>query len=365
MPQPRDSITCLERIADIGANREESILLDKNERVAPFPADFFQEFLNSLNSTTLTQYPDQSELYRRLADLYNLDTDQLLLVPGSDAGLKYIFETFSKESDEIVHLHPTYEMVRVYIAMFGCLPKAVGFSSNLNISIDTLVNALSYETKLAIIANPNQPTGTLLTLVEIEMLAKRADETDTLLVIDEAYIEFALETSAIGLTRRFQNLCVLRTFSKAYGLAGLRIGFLATSPKIKKHLSKIKSLHDINSVAIAASLFLLDRHKIVDSYVSEVHDSKKKLASSCLKINVDFIPSHANFSFVRLPKSVDTQSVVRSLAHHGFRVRLLSGTGTSLDGTLRFTVGPWQIMKSFLSALDRSIEESRCRPVGI
>jgi len=212
MPQPRDSIACLERIADIGANREESILLDKNERVAPFPADFFQEFLNSLNSTTLTQYPDQSELYRRLADLYNLDTDQLLLVPGSDAGLKYIFETFSKESDEIVHLHPTYEMVRVYIAMFGCLPKAVGFSSDLNISIDTLVNALSYETKLAIIANPNQPTGTLLTLVEIEMLAKRADETDTLLVIDEAYIKFDLETSAIAQNRRSENLCVLRTF---------------------------------------------------------------------------------------------------------------------------------------------------------
>ncbi|MBU04442.1 MAG: hypothetical protein CL877_00390 [Dehalococcoidales bacterium] len=358
MSQPRDSILSLNRIHDIGAGRKETILLDKNERITPFPKEFFNDFLKSLTPEDFIKYPDQSELYRRLAEFYHLEFDQILLVPGSDAGLKYIFETYSKPKNHVVHLQPTYAMVPVYIDMFDCQPVVAQFHNDLSFSSETLGDQLSLDTTLAIVANPNQPTGTLLSIEQLERLAIKADQTNTLLVIDEAYHDFTDEPSAISLIPRFQNLCVLKTFSKAWGLAGLRLGFLAAPHNITQQLIKVKPLHDINSIAIAASLLLLDHYQIVDSYKYAIQDSMRKLSAACKKANLDFLPTHCNFAYVRIPHEVDSHELIATLGRQNFRVRLSNNTGTCLDGCLRFTVGPWEEMNSFFKALETSIEDS-------
>ena len=357
MLRAKPSVANLDRLRDIGADRHESTLLDKNERTTPFPDHFLHELFGSITPQELIKYPDQSSLYKKLSEFLGLDSENILLVSGSDSGIKIVFDTYAQPRDCVVSLFPSYAMEQVYIKMFDCQNIAIDFDYNLNLSLDSLLNAITPNVRIVLIANPNQPTGKSLTFHEIEQLVETTQQrSNAIIVIDEAYLEFSNGKSSLPLVKQYPNLCVLRTFSKAWGLASIRLGYIAADPSVVNQLQKVKTLLDINLFAIKAASLLIDNYHLVESHIEEVKLSKKFIGSSLSSHNIEYFLGDANFVHFRPPFSIDPDQFSTALGLYGFRVRSTNHTNTVLDGCIRITIGSQEQMLEFASSISELLK---------
>ncbi len=336
---------------DIGSDRHEPVLLDKNERTVPYSDEVFREIMELFEPSDLNKYPDQSDLYRKLSEFVELPEDNLLLVSGVDGGLKTLFETFVQPNDKVVILEPTYAMIQVYAQMFGARIVPVNYSRDLALDSQELERSCCSDTTMVVLPNPNQPTGTLLRKDRLEKLATNSVNNNFLLVIDEAYGEFSNHGSAVELVKEHNNVCVLRTFSKAWGLAGVRLGYIVGEVALIKEARKVKPLLDINIFAIKAASFLIDRYDLVQAYVADVCHGREYVVSRLEQAGFECISGHANFIHIRLPKCLIPEDIATRLSNEGFRVRVPRGTATVLDGCIRATVGPKSQMQGFVEQL--------------
>ena len=342
-----DRVDSLTRLDDIGSDRDSPILLDKNERTVPYPEIIYRELIQTLKPTELIKYPDQLVLYKKLSNFLGLEIEHLLLTNGADSGLKSCFETFVEPGDEIVCLTPTYAMIMVYAQMFGSKVRQVGYNVNLELDLDLLFDCITKRTKIVILPNPNQPTGTLIDSDTIHRLLSKTETLGVLLVLDEAYIEFSGADSALSLVSKHTNLCVLRTFSKAWGLAGVRLGYLAGPTTVISNLKKVKPLLDINVLALKAASFFIDRYYLIEDYTLEIQHSRQQVLSDLSSHGLKCIPSFANFIHICLPTDIDSSAIIEQLLDSGYRVRSVGGTASILDGCIRITIGPRKQMKDF------------------
>jgi len=353
----KPSVANLDRLRDIGADRHEATLLDKNERTTPFPIDFFNELIESITPQELIKYPDQSVLYNNLSKFLALESEYLLLVSGSDSGIKTVFDTYAQSQDCVVSLFPSYAMEQVYIKMFDCQSLAIHFDYNLNLSIDSILDAISPNIRIVLIANPNQPTGQMLSFQEIEQIAETTSQkSDAIVVIDEAYIEFSNGKSSLPLVTKYPNLCVLRTFSKAWGLASVRLGYIAANPSLINQLQKVKSLLDINLFAIKAASLLIDNYHLVEHYIEEVKLSKQYIGNKLSSHNIEHFLGNTNFVHFRPPFSIDPDQFCTAMGSYGFRVRSTNHTNTVLDGCIRITIGSQEQMLALASSISELLE---------
>ena len=352
----RPEVLALDRMVDIGAGRNHRMLLDKNERTSPFESDHLQNILSSITDQDLNRYPDQSELYEKLAGFLKIDSQNLLLTVGSDSSLKHVFETFVECGNRVVSIRPSYAMINVYAHMFGADLVTVGYNENLELCEDALLKNIDSRTKLVVLPNPNQPTGTILRPAFVQELLRATEDQGVLLLIDEAYIEFSDQPSLISEISRFDNLLVLRTLSKAWGLAGVRLGYIAAEVSAIDQLRKVKSLLDINIIAIKAACYFLDRYSVIEEFVNEVKDGRELLRTELGKLNVEIISSSANFIHARLPNGISPEVVEDSLLTRGIKVRVAGGTASVLDGCIRMTIGTRdqikQLVKELSSVMD-------------
>lgn len=353
MIQAKSLVTELHRHEDIGAGRTGTVLLDKNERTVPYPDATIAEIFRAITPSDLVRYPDQSPLYEKLSAFLQLSSDNILLSSGSDSAIKILFDTFISQDDEVVFLDPTYAMINVYSDMYGCASQPVSFGQDLAFDLNELLDSISESTKLVILANPNQPTGTVLNAKTIEVLLSKTAECEALLVIDEAYIEFAGQKSSLGLVEHHWNLCVLRTFSKAWGLAGVRLGFIAGPTNLIHQMRKVKPLLDINIIAIRAASYLIDNYHLVESYTEDVVNSRDLLIQKLRNNGIEVLPSKTNFIHIRPPIGINLDEIQNMMVIKGYRIRVVNETRTILDGCLRLTVGPTQQMSQlFVDLLD-------------
>jgi len=360
MIEAKQSVHYLHRHKDIGADRKGEHLLDKNERTIPYASHIIDGVMNSVTPDDISRYPDQSSLYQKLASHLGVDISHLLLTSGSDSGLKLIFDAFIQKHDEIVYLQPTYGMVPVYIEMFGARGCPVLYDKNLGLDRDQIINAVKSDTKLVIIVNPNQPTGTVLELDFLKTLAQHAEQYNTLCIVDEAYIEFSDNESAISLVNDYSNLGISRTFSKAWGLAGVRLGYIVSNNNVINELMKVKSLLDINVFAIKAAEYFIENYKHVVEHASNVKMSRDYAFRRLKAKGFLCVNGYGNFLHVGIPTGFHRSAILSELQDRGYRVRLNENTGTVLDTCLRFTVGDKAQVSSFLDVLIDLFENRKC-----
>ena len=350
MIEPKSLIANLHRTSGGLDERTDYIRLDRNERTIPFPSEMTAALMARITPEMLVSYPSPGPLYQKLTRHLGVDREMLLLTNGSDAGIKAIFETYIEAGHEVLHLAPTYAFYSVYSGMFGALEKEISFDANLEIDIQAFLDAIRPSTRLVALANPNQPTGTALSPSQMYALLQRCANTETLLLVDEAYYPF-YEHSAADLVEEFPNLIVSRTFSKAWGVASIRLGFLLSHPKNIDYLSRTKSLSDINCFALKIGEFLLDNDHLMTEYVEDVNRGKQHLVSALRKINLQPLNSHTNFLLVRFPAGVNLTKLVSLLKREGYLVR-----GPYEDfpflGCIRITVGPEAQMRTFMEVLE-------------
>ena len=263
----------------------EKIFLDANEN--PFENGF-------------NRYPDplQRKLKRTLADIKQVKSEQILLGNGSDEVLDLIFRTFCEPGEEeVLILPPTYGMYSVLAKLNNIIVKEVPLNKNFEIEIDSVLEAVNQKTKIIFICSPNNPSGNAIPLDQIEQLL---DRFKGILVVDEAYIDFSEQKSALSILDQYPQLLVCQTFSKAYGLAGIRLGMCYANPLIINYFNKIKPPYNVNSLTQSRALAQLETSESIQNQVISLISERKKLEQELKQF--DFVskiyPSDANFLLV-------------------------------------------------------------------
>ncbi len=232
---PKKHLLELDRVVNKSLGRDGFLRMDKNESLIGFPEKVIQEIRGIITSDFLAAYPEVGPLYSKLAECLNVDRKQVFLTSGSEAGIKTTFEVYVEPGDEVIIIHPTYGMYYVYSKMFQARLIEVCFDENLVLSPKQLIAKISPATKLICIANPNSPTGTIISIEDLENIIAVASKNGSLVLIDEAYYQF-WGHSMVGRTAAYDNLIVTQTFSKALGLASVRLGYIVSNLDIVSHL---------------------------------------------------------------------------------------------------------------------------------
>lgn len=323
--------------------------LDFNENVAGCSPAVLKALQEHTTRAFLATYPEYSEALRRLGGHLGVGPEQTALGGGTDELIKAVLHTFVEPGDEVLSLRPSFSMFKFYTQLVGGEPRQVPYRvPDLGFPVAELVAAVGPRTKAICIASPNNPTGGALTLAEAERILSAA--AGCAVLVDEAYFDFHGET-ALGLVPRWPNLFVTRTFSKAYGMAGLRVGALVSQAQNIEPVRKGQSPYGVNSVAIRCALAAIKDPSYVRGYVREVLRARELLCAAFEELGIRYWPSRANFVLFELGERA--AAACSALAERGILIRDQSA---HIPGTVRVTVGSLRDTVRFLAALKEALE---------
>ncbi|HWE86125.1 MAG TPA: histidinol-phosphate transaminase [Terracidiphilus sp.] len=350
-PEPRARVRSITEYHPPLGSRD-GMRLDFNENtIACSPAVL--EVLAGVSGSTLTRYPEREPVEAIAAEHLGIAPECVALTNGVDEAIHVLFETFLDAENELLLPVPTYAMYQVYASMTDAHTVAVQAGGDFQFPLEQLLKAITPRTKIIALANPNSPTGSTATLAQIVALAESAPHA--IVLIDEAYFHFHGET-AIDLIGTFPNLVVARTFSKAYGLAGMRVGLLACGAEPMRWIRRVLSPYSVNQLALACLPAALNDTAYLDWYVSEVLTARAEFESEMDASGVPRWPSRANFVLVRIGPA--HEEFVRRMHSFGVMVRDRS-RDPGCDGCVRITIGTREQMRQAASALHQVVSDLR------
>jgi len=276
----------------------EKIWLDKNENFDPELSRVVMSIYHSIGEEAIYGYPDLSSLYKKLAIFLDVKVGNLLLSHGSDGVIRSMFEVFVSSGDQVLITSPTFIMYELYSKMYGAEIVKLDYQSTEDgplLRLEWLVKAIEKNRpKLVCIPNPDSPTGTAFDADELEKLISVCKENDTIILIDEAYFPFC-DITALPLIEKYQNLVVARTFAKAWGMAGLRIGYAVGAKKIVSLLHKVRPMYEVNSVAAAMTEKMLDKENEVLKSVQRLKSGSNYFMDKMSDMGFKTISGEGNF----------------------------------------------------------------------
>lgn len=317
---------------------KEGVFLDANEN--PF---------GSITEENWNRYPDpyQQELKAKLAEVKGVSPEQIFLGNGSDEPIDLLFRAFCEpQVDEVIINPPTYGMYKVSADINNVGVKEVLLTNQYDLDVQGILSAINPKTKIIWICSPNNPTGNDVSLDKIEIILKAFQG---IVVVDEAYIDFANRASFITRLNEFPNLMVLQTMSKAWGLASLRLGMAFCSPAIITILNKIKAPYNLSGLTQRTVLKALDNLNKKDRMVNEILENRQALKSDLeeLPIMKRVYPSDANFLLV---KTENAREVYLKLIEKQVILRDRSKVVLCEDG-IRITIGTKEENKKLIEEL--------------
>ena len=309
----------------------------------------------------LNRYPDPTSalLRRRLAERHELPAGQVAVGNGSCEILLAAAEAMLEPGAEIVYAWPSFSMYPHLAAMTGARPIEVPLEEGQH-DLEAMAGEVTAATRIVIVCNPNNPTATALGLERIDDLL-RALPRHVCVILDEAYVEFSTAQDpgdSLELLAAHPNLVLLRTFSKVYGLCGLRVGYALGSEDFRLAVDRVRQPFSVNALAQAAAAEALLHQDEVASRVERTVIERVHVESELAERGLETTESQANFSWVRLAE-LDEAAVIDGLAARGVIVR--SGTALGEEGHLRVTYGTRPQNDRFLAALDQAVAEAADR----
>ncbi len=323
--------------------------MDFNESSQPPPESVTERLAEFARSGPLHLYMQHGPLLDKLSDYTGAAPESLLLTNGSDQGIELVLRAFLDPGDHCVLAQPGFAMFRQVANTIGAEVRGPVFPlEDFRFPFAEFVASVQPDTKLIVLINPNNPTGSAVTQEQIQEIARRFPEQPVL--VDEAYYEFTGETCA-GLIRELPNLIVLRTFSKAFALPSLRVGYVIADPEFIKELRKIQGPFDVNMMAaVAAEAVLDEREEMLRRVRHLMEEAKPALEAYFQERGVRYFPSKAHFLLVAPDR---TPELVEHLHRNDIRVR---PQGTPLDHTFRMSVQPLSEMQRFMGVFDDFLE---------
>jgi len=332
-----------------GRSKYNGLLLDFNERTAPVSPKVAKALKDFASSQKVQMYPEYSDITPKIANYAGVKNGQVMITNGSDQGIDLIFRTFTKKGDKVIIPTPSFAMFDQCANIIGNkIIQPVYKKNSLDFPLDEVFSLIKPGVKLVVICNPNNPTGTIVKLKDIKKILDKALKNGTLVYIDEAYFEYSGIT-ATGLINRYPNLIISRTFSKAFGLASLRIGYVISNESNIKEMLKIRGPYDVTTPAVVAVDAALQNLDYMKKYVKEVMEISKPMVEKFFKNEgIKFFKSFSNFILFK-PKN---QQEFENLEKAGIMTRPRSGA--NIDGTIRLTIGTEKQMKQFITTYKKS-----------
>ena len=324
----------------------DGILLDANE-------NSFGSTFTEIKELNLNRYPDphQNDLKKIVSGYLEVNNENLFFGVGSDEIIDLLIRIFCEPgSDNVIIPEPTYGMYKVASDINNVKTKSVLLTNEFQIDFTEIEKAYDPNTKIIFLCSPNNPTGNLLNKKDI---AELCEKYNSIIVVDEAYIDFSLSGTLIEECKKFSNLVILRTFSKAWGLAGVRLGYCIADSELISILFKVKAPYNINSLTRYALKKAFLKSKIKDEYISSIIKERERLKNQLETLaGIEKVySSDANFLLIKCKKPKEVQ---KSLMDNGIIVRDRSSQ-PKLEGCLRISVGSqeendllWDVIKKLL-----------------
>ncbi|WP_348264335.1 histidinol-phosphate transaminase [Telmatobacter sp. DSM 110680] len=346
-PAPRARVQAMKEYHPPLGNRD-AMRLDFNENtIACSPK--VRDVLSCISAGHLTRYPERGPVERVVAEHLRVQPEQVVLTNGVDEAIHVLFETFLDAGDELLLPVPTYTMYEVYASATDARIVPVLALDDMQFPFEGLASAITPRTRIIAIANPNSPSGSITTRAQIIELAQLAPQA--VVLVDEAYFHFHGET-VIDLIDTLPNVMIARTFSKAYGLAGLRLGVLAGPVQLISWIRRVLSPYSVNSLALACLPPALQDTAYLDWYVGEVLAARADFEAALDAAAIRRWPSQANFILVYI--GLQHAEFVRLMSAGGVLVRDRSND-PGCDGCVRITIGTREQMREAVVVLNNTL----------
>lgn len=282
----------------------------------------------------------------------NLSRENILVTHGSDNALRMILQSFTEKGNQFLNLKPTYDNFRAQANAFGLEEVSVEVSAADDSSVNRIIQCIEEEDiRLVYLCNPNNPIGYQFSNEQLDRIATACKAKNALVIVDEAYTEFAGK-NAIPLVRKYDNLVIARTFSKAFGLAGLRLGYILAQESVITTLTKIYNPKDVTMLAALAGTHLLRNFDSVQAYINEVNDNKKKFYAHCEANQVKYFPSEGNFVSYKVDSTSDYLAFLEQN-----NIYLRDRSKYFNDSFVRATIGAKESFEIFLEKHDQYLKQ--------
>ena len=330
------------------------IKLASNENPFGFPESAKQAIINQLND--LTRYPDANgfELKAAVSKKFGVAPNQVTLGNGSNDLLDLFAHTFAGEKDEIIYSQYAFIVYPLVTKAINAVAREIP-AKNWGHDLDGFLAAINEKTKLIFIANPNNPTGNFLTEAEVDRFLAQVPE-NVIVVLDEAYTEFTAENerlNSFGLLQKYPNLIISRSLSKAYGLAGLRIGYAVSNPEIADLLNRVRQPFNCNSLALASAVAVMNDDEFVKKVAENNRLEMARYEAFCQAQGLEFIPSKGNF--ITIDFKQPAAPIYEALLREGVIVRPIAGYG--MPNHLRISIGLPEENDRFFKALIKVLKD--------
>ncbi len=332
------------------------VKLASNENPFSIPFRILKKIKNILPDIKL--YPDMEykQLKNKLSGVVNLNTDEIIIGNGSDEIFDLIFKAFINKTSKVIIPAPSFSIYNILTAVYSAKPVFFKLEekNRFAYNIDKLLKKINSTIDAVILCNPNNPTGTYIDENDLLKIVSKISN-NTLLVVDEAYFDFTDKNDfpdMVKIIRGFKNknIIVVRTFSKLYGMAGLRLGYAFSIKKIIRILNKIRMPFNVNIIAEKTAQIFLDDNSFTDMTFKNVLTNKLFLYNELEKINIEYVPSEANFILIKVKPS--GKSVFQQLLKKGIIVR--SYSDSVLKNYIRVSIGTRKEMIKFIKELKKT-----------
>ncbi len=342
--QPREAVLKMAPYSPPTGARAGKLRLDFNENTVGASPSVIEYLKQHLNETTLAIYPEYHDTKEELGSFFQVEPDDFILTNGTDEAIQVLINTYVDDADDVLILSPSYAMYRFYAELAGGAIREIPYRAHkLAFPLEELLAAIQPATRAVLISNPNNPTGTGTSRDAIERILEKASGAAVL--IDEAYYEFCGVT-ALPLLQDYPNLFVSRTFSKVYGMAGMRFGCLFSQNGNVEFLRKAQSPYSVNTVATMAARAAIRDQAYIQKYVAEVLAARELLYVGLENLGVPYYESKANFVLIQAGnRAIPIRDELR---RRGILVRDRS---YDIAGCVRVTVGTRPQIHRFLEEL--------------
>ena len=345
--QPNLAVKNMRPYSPPSQGRADKMRLDFNENTVGCSPQVIDAICRLTDSNMISMYPEYSQAQNKIAKHFGVNTEQMVFTNGTDEAISLLVNTFIEPGGELIVMHPSYAMYRFYGELGSAKIVEVDYDvkQRLVFDLEKLLAKINQNTAAIFLANPNNPTGTAISRDEIIKILNAAPHS--VVLIDEAYVEFA-DISVLDLINEYTNLVVSRTFSKAYGMAGIRFGCMFSKSENIAWVRKAQSPYSVNAVAVVAACAAIEDNAYLASYVSEVRECRNFVEAEFDRLGIKYFKSSGNFLLFDVgdrAKEIRDQLALSRV--------LIRDRSYEISGCLRVTIGTKKQMSVFIQELER------------
>ena len=327
--------------------RGKYIRLDQNENPDGLPRWLFDSVIKKVTPKFLSIYPEESIPTAKYAKLLGLEKENVTFTDGSVVGMGYIIKVFGEPGKDILCVTPSFAMYEVYAKMKGMNVKQLSYEKDFSYKVETTLDNINENTGIVVLVNPNMPVGNVYNREEIVSIIEKAKANNAIVIIDEAYYYFYDKTS-IDLIKEYDNIFVLRTFSKMLSIPSLRLGVILSSAENIHYINNYIPPYTVNSIALLFAEAIVDNHdKLLAELMEQYNEGKDYILKALKKHGYETLPSEGCYVAIK-PKYKTSREITDLLKKNG--ILILCGKD-GLTGWLRLTIAHKQYMEKFMETL--------------